>query len=97
MNSIHDCDRLERLERALLVLEGLTFLQEDDAEDSFSSLVYQIAHTALGFCGAKDHHDKAWLDIIPYLENKLKEAKLINVERIINERIRSSSEHKKDS
>ena len=98
MNSIYECDRVERLERALLVLEGLTFLQEHD-ETPFVSEVYQIAHAALGFCGAKDHHDKTWLGAIPKWEEILKEKKVINVEKVLNERSKQEGggEHKKDS
>ena len=82
VNSIHECGRLERLERALLVIEGLTYLQSE--EDPFVSQIYCITHAALGFCGAKDHHDKTWLDIIPKLEQELKERKIIDVEKVLS-------------
>lgn len=78
MNSIHECDRLERLERALLVLEGLTYLQDD--EDPFATEVYEIAHAALGFCCSP----KEWLNLISKHEDELKKANIMDVEKILN-------------
>jgi beta-N-acetylglucosaminidase len=81
MEPIHTCNRIERLERALLVLEGLTFLQ--DEQNKFANDVYMIAHSALGFCTEKSHIAD-WLKLVPKYEIELKEANIINVEEILN-------------
>jgi len=43
MIPIRDTDRLERLEHALLAIEGLTYLHPDP-EDKLNGQIYTIAH-----------------------------------------------------
>jgi hypothetical protein len=95
MEPIRQSSRERRLERALLVIEGLTYLY-DDAEEQpdgsyktgLPSQVYRIAHAALAYCCASDDskHDgcNAWLDEIEEAEKALKELNILNVEKIVS-------------
>ena len=81
MKSIHEASREERLERALLAIEGLTFLQNE--EDPFACQVYRIAHAASGRCGAADHHDATWLEEIESVEKMLSNANIMCIAKIM--------------
>lgn len=73
-------DRIERLERALLVIEGLTYLHPD-LEDKLNGQIYTIAHGILGFCkGCSD--DKA-ISEIEKAEKLLKELNIVDVEQVL--------------
>lgn len=93
MEPIQQAIPMRRLQRALLVLEGLTYMEDDRLffdnaqksaepfkENKFVSDVYCIAHAALGMCGAREHHDEQWLGKIEEYEKMLKEAGIIDVE-----------------
>ena len=78
MNSIKEASREERLERALLVLEGLTFLQDDFDENPFVSTVYTVAHGATARCCNTFGTKK-----IEELEALLQEKKVMDVEKVL--------------
>jgi hypothetical protein len=86
---IHQADRIERLERALLAIEGLTYLHPD-LEDKLNGQIYTIAHGALGFCHgcAKHGTDDKMLSSIEEAEKALKELNIMDVERVLAERHR---------
>ena len=87
MIPIHDADRIERLERALLAIEGLTYLHPD-LEDKLNGQIYRIAHGALGFCqGCASHGigDKMFSSI-EEVEKTLKELNVVDVERVLFQR-----------
>jgi hypothetical protein len=81
MIPIHDADRMERLERALLAIEGITYLHPD-LEDKLNGQIYSIAHAALGFCEPCAHR----LSVIEDAEKSLKELNIIDVERVLAQR-----------
>lgn len=80
MNSIETCSREERLERALLAIEGLTYLCERIEEDPFSSKVYMIAHAATARCKTR-HED--WLKEIENIEELCFKSNIMNVKKIL--------------
>ncbi len=82
VHSVKQCDRLERLERALLVIEGL-YLASDLDGTPFADEVYEVAHAALGMCG-NPHMD--WLEHIDQLQDDLKDARIVDIDKIIEER-----------
>jgi hypothetical protein len=80
--SIKECSREERLERALLAIEGLTYCFDEGgitAED-FSAKTYMIAHVAPNKCG-NPHED--WLLLIEEIEKSCKELNIYNVEKTL--------------
>lgn len=86
--NIHQADRIERLERALLAIEGLTYLHPD-LEDKLNGQIYSIAHAALGFCeGCKKGNEEKTLSRIEEAEKALKELNIMDAERILSERHR---------
>lgn len=89
--NIQQADRLERLERALLAIEGLTYLHPD-LEDKLNGQIYTIAHGALGFCrGCASHGtDNKMLLEIEEAEKALKELNIMDVERVLAERHREN-------
>ena len=87
--SIHDCEQPERMLRALLVLDALTYEQPDIMHDDaktplehFVHDVYCIAHGASGTCG---NPHKEWLDLIDERTRTLKESKIIDVDKVVEE------------
>ena len=71
----------ERYQRALLVIEGLTFMVED-LEDKVAGSIYMTAHAALDMCkGCKDHN--RWEQVVLPLIEQLKKDKIIDVEKIM--------------
>ena len=87
--NIRQADRLEQLERALLAIEGLTYLHPD-LEDKLNGQIYTIAHGALGFCHGCNKHGNKMLDSIEEAENALKELNIVDVERVLAERHREN-------
>jgi len=86
---IDSADRIERLERALLAIEGLTYLHPD-LEDKLNGQIYTIAHAALGFCqGCKERKN---LFVIEDAEKALKELNIVDVERVLLERHREKND-----
>lgn len=81
VSSVKQCGRMERLERALLVIEGL-YLAADMDGDPFADQVYEVAHAALGMCG-NPHED--WLELIDRLQDDLKDANIVDVDKHIEE------------
>lgn len=85
MKPIHECDRLEVLERALLAIEGLTYLVDEmtskEQNEKINERVYCIAHAATAFCKA-NHKD--WLNLIEETENTLREANIVDVGDVLN-------------
>lgn len=94
MKPIREVSRVERIERALSVIEGLTLLKHDaivpNAEfEQFSAELYRIAHCALGQCGSVDVKKttgcSAWFEDIEVLEKTLKELGIMDVDQIAKE------------
>jgi len=81
VSSVKQCDRTERLERALLVIEGL-YLAADGDGGPFADQVYEVAHAALGMCG-NPHMD--WLEQIDNLQDELKAANIVDIDKHIEE------------
>ena len=88
MKPIRECDRQERMLRALLVLEGLASCQEDIMNkmpetplEHFVHDVYAIAHAASGKCceGGSEN----WLDKIDASADILKKAGMMDLEEIL--------------
>ena len=80
-----ECSQEEIRTRALLVLDGLTYFQEDimwnipkTPIEHFVHDVYMIAHAATGHCKG-DHDD--WLDLIDERAKQLKEANICNLQK----------------
>jgi hypothetical protein len=84
---IHRADRIERLERALLAIEGLTYLHPD-LEDELNGQIYSIAHGALGFCKGCTSHGNKMLSEVERAEKALKDLNIMDAERILAERHR---------
>lgn len=92
MKPIREVGREERLERALLAIEGLC-LQHDhygdkDAEDNYIlndwGKMYSIAHAATGRCCTHINS----LEMIERLEKDLKDAKIYDIEEVLRKPIR---------
>lgn len=83
MTPIRDADRLEKLERALLAIEGLTYLHPD-LEDKLNGQIYTIAHSVLGFCESCSDR----LSTLEEAEVALKELNIIDIERVLADRHR---------
>ena len=88
MKPTKECDQQERMLRALLVLDGLTYFLEDMMNEDpttpveyFVHEVYAIAHAAHGSCCV----DSNWLDRIDKTAELLKKAKIMDVEKILQE------------
>jgi len=77
MKSIRDCGRLERLERALLIIDGLC-LEEMDTDTKLIAQIYKVAHVALGKC---ENPHEYWLDEIDQLQETLKEANIVDCDQ----------------
>lgn len=91
MKSIHDCDQQEKMLRALLIIDAMTsFLPDIMCEDPktpveyFVHDVYAIAHAAHGTCGGCGT-DNQWLDRIEKNAKLLKEAKIMDFEKVLQE------------
>ena len=90
MKSIHDCDQQEKMLRALLALDGLTYFQEDimlkvpeTPVEHFVHQVYEIAHSATGSCG-NPHMD--YLDTIDETFARLEKANIMtNVDQKVED------------
>ena len=89
MEPIAASSRQRRLERALVVLEGLTYFVDEetnvdpiDAEKlrEFVSQVYRIAHSALGHCKGCTF-DSVWLNDIEKAEKTLTESNILDVDK----------------
>lgn len=83
MKPITECSREERLERALLAIECLTWFFDESkcmTAEELSRKVYYIAHTAPGKCG-NPHVD--WLQTIEEIEKAGKEANIYDVEKTL--------------
>jgi hypothetical protein len=79
MKPTRECDPLERMARALMILDGLTYHQDAmmkqgplTHEEQFVHDVYSIAHAAHGHCG-NPHCD--WLDLV---DERAKELEVTN-------------------
>ena len=79
MKSIMECDRTERLERALLVIDGLC-LEEIDVDTKLINQIYRVAHSALGAC--KNPHE-SWVSEIDELQEGLKKARIVDCDKEI--------------
>lgn len=80
MQQIETVSRLERLERALLAIEGIALLELDFVDNPFLTKTYEIVHSALGYCSA--NHD-SWLKIIEEVELSLKVLRIYDVDKIL--------------
>lgn len=78
LKPIKEAGEVERLKRALMVIEGLTYEQDLTDENPFVNTVYRIAHAATGVHTCP--HDD-WLAEIEVLEKELKEANIVDVEK----------------
>jgi hypothetical protein len=84
---IRESSRVRRLERALLALEGATYLVNDlyqpteEQYKTFVTQVYMISHSALGMCGGCGD-DSRWLEKIEELESVLKTMNILDVGKI---------------
>ena len=78
LEPIKESTRERRMERALLVLEGLTI----ESDGGIASSVYRIAHAALGTCCCGGHGDP-WLAEIEQAERELIAAIFVDVERLL--------------
>lgn len=89
-----ECE-LRRLQRALLVIEGLTFVNDPLMFDNKESLeeirkrfsdmndeLYIIAHSALDMC--KGHEN--WLSKIEQLEVTLNSLGIVNIEKVLEKK-----------
>lgn len=79
LQSIFECSREERLERALMAIQTFGLIS-DDSLLAFTK-IYCIAHAALGSC-TNPHFD--WLSIIEECEKHGKENNLYDAEKILN-------------
>lgn len=85
MRSIYECSREERLERALLVIEGLVLnldhYGEKNAEGNYilneMGYIYSISHAASGRCCSKT----GGLEYIEQFERDFKTAKIYDIEK----------------
>lgn len=89
MKTTRECDQQERMLRALLVLDGMTYFMEDIMNktpetpvEHFVHNVYMIAHSAQGSCG--NPHEN-WLDVIDEQAKLLKEANAMDLEKVLQE------------
>ncbi len=80
MKPISECDREERLQRALLACEALSYMFDEGGitAEKFSSDVYCISHVAIGNCN-NPHED--WLKKIEEVEAVAKKYNLYDVEK----------------
>ncbi len=92
MKPIHDCDQKEKMLRALLVIDAMTlgmaeFERSPNSKEPptqlerFISDVYCIAHAAHGMCGSHS----TWLDRIEDNAKLLKEANIMDLEKVLKE------------
>jgi hypothetical protein len=99
MKPINECSREERLERALMAIEALTYQfgegTLDDFKDAtpeqisqFCSDVYMISHTAPGRCG---NPHESWLKKIEEIEAFGKSAKIYDAEKQLAKTAEKSS------
>ncbi len=105
LESIHNSSPERLMKRALLVLEGLSFMNDEltttlilknggqeklrKAYDSFCTDVYIISHIAVKPKCAHNHPD--WFENIERLEKCLKELRIVDVEKCLNELEESGS------
>jgi len=82
MKAICECTREERLERALMAIEALTYMFDEGGIDAkqFSSDAYMIAHSSPGRCG-NPHED--WLKKIEQIEASAKSMNLYDPEKVL--------------
>jgi hypothetical protein len=85
MKLITECNREERLERALMALECLSYMFDEGGIDAkeFSHGVYCISHVAPGRCG-NPHED--WLKKIEEVEKAGKKFGIYNPEKAMQDR-----------
>ena len=81
MKSIKRSRRERRLERALLVIDGLCMDQDGELFET----IYMIAHAAVGRCG-NPHKD--WLKDTKKIELTLKEANVVDAVEIASRPLR---------
>jgi hypothetical protein len=84
LKPIRECNREERLERALLALECASMIFDEGFIDSkqFSHDVYIISHAATGRCN--NPHEN-WMKKIEEIEEHGRKHNLYNVEKILSE------------
>lgn len=73
---ISECSREDRLERALLAIECLSSLEENEKMGE----IYMIAHVATNFCG---NSHESWLKKIEEVEDFGRKNKLYDPEKLI--------------
>lgn len=82
MNPIREVSKVERLMRAMLVIEGLVL--QHSGED-LADKIYCLAHVGLGQCGALNLDKKdgcsAWFEEIEKAEQSLQKSNTIDVEK----------------
>ncbi len=81
MKSVKDCCREERLERALLVIEGIAS-SEGEISGELASDIYAIAHGATGRC-CEGGDGSPFIDRIDKHQAELKKHKIMDVDRAI--------------
>jgi acetylornithine/succinyldiaminopimelate/putrescine aminotransferase len=80
MKPIAMADKIELLHRALIAIEGLTYLDRE-LNHNILDEIYNIAHVATGHCKA-EHLD--WLTKIEQAEECLKKNKICDPEQLLN-------------
>jgi len=76
--------RERKMEKALLVIDGLSYLAEGDDPKTLKALIdeiYMISHAASGHCG-NPHED--WLAIMEDAIVRLKEMNIVDVDKTLN-------------
>jgi hypothetical protein len=69
------------MEKALILIDGLCLLSEGHPDPkALCEEIYTLAHAAHGHCG-NPHKD--WLDRIPKVAERLKEMKIVNMEKVL--------------
>lgn len=101
MESILKSTKIRRLQRGMLVLEGITFLTDDvltidnakkkgidevaERFRDFINQVYRISHAALGDLHECHKHHEGWLIEIENLEKLLEHCQICKADRIFEE------------
>lgn len=76
LKPIRECDREQRLERALLLIDALVSLQCPPPEEKLLNTIYEIAHAAHGRCCETA---EGWLKTIDELEVEFKKNNVMDM------------------
>lgn len=72
--------RERRMEKVLLLIDGLCLLSEGGDHEALLSEIYTLAHSAHGYC--RNPH-KDWLAYVDEVDARLKEMKIIDVDKVM--------------